>query len=360
MTGGAALASPPPPDAAPALNHHALVIGIQNYREFQPLSAPNRDATRFCRWLTDIAKVPRENIQPVLGEANGTPTNNDIINALDNLGLRLRQWKGGRLYIYFAGHGIGPKVNEVALLPADARIGALHHQVYGTAEIIDHLFKTRYFDEIVMFLDCCREAQEVTPLSLPYRPLDPVAGAPKDPPPRYCVLVGSSMDGRSFELAPNAVRSAEADAFRGLMTEALLEGLHGAYGAVDPSLNAVTTASLEHYVSLKVQERAKSQKLSQQAGPLLRTSEPIVLLPLVSVPLLSLRVTVGEQSAGRPLRLLNFRTKQTRVLGTAKAGETLPDVLLETNTRHLLTDNDMVSELLDPVLMGNPHVLQLP
>lgn len=362
MTGSTAVAHDDAPAAAPDMlhrDHFALVIGIQNYREFEPLAAPNRDAMRFCRWLTDVAKVPKENIQPVLGERDGTPTNSDILTALDNLGLRLRKWKGSRLYIYFAGHGIGPKVNEVALLPADARIDALHHQVFGTAEMIDHLFRTRYFNELVVFLDCCREAQEVTPLGLPYRPLDPVEGAPTDASPRYSVLVGSNLDGRSFELGGAPANPGAAEAYRGLMTEALLEGLNGAYGAIDPKLNAVTTTSLEHYVSSKVAERAKAQNLQQQASLLLRTGDPIVLLQLETVPELTLQIVVGPASAGKRIRIRNLRTSIWRDLGTAAAGEQLPDVILDTNTRHLLTDGDQVMEVLDPVTMENPHVLRL-
>jgi len=351
----------PPAAPNPKLDHFALVIGIQNYREFEPLAAAHEDATRFCRWLTDVAKVPREHIKQVLGESDGTPTNNDILVALNSLGLRLRRRAGTRLYIYFAGHGIGPKVNEVALLPADAHINALNYQVFGAAMMIDHLFKTRYFSEIVMFLDCCREAQEVTPIGLPYA-LEPVSDVdPNDPPPRYCVLVGSNMDGRSFErsAASDPQAGTNVDFFRGLMTQALLDGLNGAHGAVDPVENAVTTVSLEHYVTQKVATLAKQAGVQQQAVVLIRAGAPIQLLKLDAVPQLTLRVNVGPLSAGKVFRIFNFRTNVWHVLGAAAEGEYLPDFKLDTNTRHLFTDDGQVTHLLDPVAMSDPHDITL-
>lgn len=362
MTRTAAFAAPEAaPAAEPSLkrDHFALVIGIQNYREFEPLDAPNRDAASFFRWLTDVAKLPPENIQPVLGESDGTPTNSDILNAFDRLELRMRRWRGSRLYIYFAGHGVGPQVNEVAMLPGDARVDALNQQVFGAAAIIDHLFKRHFFSEIAMFLDCCREAQALTPLGLPYTPVDVVDGAYGKPPPSYYVMVGSNMDGQSFEICQERPRADAAKNSRGLMTEALMEGLHGAYGAVDPVLNAVTTTSLEHYVALKVAERAKDKGLSQQVTPLIKEGGPIVLLQLQSVPQVTLRITIGPQSAGNPIRIRNLRTNTWQVVGTGPASTRLADILLDTNTRHVLTDGHQVMELLDPVTMSNPHVIDL-
>lgn len=358
---GPAPADPPPAAPDPKLDHFALVIGIQNYREFEPLAAAHEDATRFCRWLTDVAKVPREHVHQVIGESDGTPTNDDIFRALNNLGLRNGRRTGTRLYIYFAGHGVGPKVNEVALLPANAHINALNYQVLGAALMIDHLFKTRYFSEIVMFLDCCREAQEVTPIGLPYK-LEPVSDvAPTDPPPRYCVLVGSNMDGRSFERELNGDPQAAGtvDVFRGLMTQALLDGLNGAHGAVDPVENAVTTVSLEHYVTQRVAALATEAGVQQQAVVLIRAGAPIELLKLDEVPRLTLRVKIGPISAGKLLRILNFRTNVSHVLGIGVDGAELDDFKLDTNTRHLLTNGDEVAQLLDPVTMSDPHVIVL-
>jgi hypothetical protein len=362
VNGGPALAPTGTSAAAPApgRDHYALVIGIQNYREFERLAAPHRDATRFCQWLTDVINVPRENIQLVLGgDRDGTPANGDILNALDNLGLRLRLRKGSRLYIYYAGHGIGSQINEVALLPADARINALHQQVFGASQIIDHLFKTRYFDELIMFLDCCREAQEVATLGLPYRPLEPVPDSGAKPPPRYCVLVGSNMDGRSFEVERGAQPGQNAEDYRGLMTEALLEGLNGATGAIDPQLNAVTTASLERFLRLRVAELAKAATVPQQAGALLSTADPIVLLQYPSVRQITLRVTPGAQHADKTFRIRNLRSKEWRLLGIAQAGKPFPDMRLDIDTRHLLTDGGDITEILDPATMSDPHVLTL-
>lgn len=355
----ASTAAPPMGTAPPLGNqdHFALVIGIQDYREFEPLEAPRTDAARFCEWLEKHAEVPVKNIHQVVGKGNSTPTNSDILEALDQLGLRTLSRKGSRLYIYYAGHGVGPAVGEVALVPADGRIGGLNQQVFGMATWINQLVQARFFDEIVVFLDCCREAQTVTAIGLPYQSLAPAAGAINDP--KFTIFVGCNVNERSFESCGTGEKLNETH-FRGLMTQALLEGLKGSPSAVDPLSNAVTTESLERFLKHRVSALAERDGLKQKAYVMLRSADPIMLLQLNRQPEITLDLRVGPTTAGKPIRIRNLRTKEWSDLGSGSEGTLLPRVRLAANTRHLLTDGDELTEVLDPTEMGETYEHTLP
>src|SRR5262249_5596223 len=65
---------------------------------------------------------------------------------------------GRRLYLYFAGHGVefhGPP-NQPALLMANATRRRLDRHV-GARAYADWFIDAVYFDEVVLFFDCCRE-----------------------------------------------------------------------------------------------------------------------------------------------------------------------------------------------------------
>ena len=81
---------------------------------------------------------------------------------------------GRRLYIYMAGHGIAPGENQTALLMANAnydkrRYGTGYHVIgeYVAGWVAD----AHYFDEILLFMDCCREIQAVPAPNMPWGPL---------------------------------------------------------------------------------------------------------------------------------------------------------------------------------------------
>lgn len=365
VTLGAAMAAAvglPPPDQPltygdPA-KHFALVIGIGRYREYPPLNSPGQDAVRFCEWLVTKAGVPPENIRPVIGERDGVPTNDDIIAAMVKLGLRGKQWQGSRLYIYYAGHGVGPDLSEVALLPANAMIDGLQGEVFGVVKLLNHFAKTCMFDEVVAFLDCCRDQVEVQVRPLPWAADGPVVN-PRDPMPdfNYYSLVGSGFSGKSFELlrAPEAVEAT----YRGLMTEALLEGLNGAPGAVDPDQpDRITTASLQRFVVEHVAKAASDNKLKQQVDPLFGTSTPIVLCQLAGPPEMTINITIGPQCANQPIRIQSARDFQIREVGNGPEGTSL-SVRIAAGSRHQLLAGTY-STMLDPSQLKDHHDLQLP
>ncbi len=342
-TAGAAVMDP--------TTQHALVVGIEHYREYTPLKSPRRDAARFCRWLEDVAQVPPENIHLVAGEGDGTPTNDDILQAVDSLGPRQGARKGSRLYVYYAGHGLGPNCLEVALLPANAGINRIEYQCFGVGKWLDYFTRTRLFDEVILFLDCCREEQSVETIGLPYKPVQLFQNA-IDEQINYFALMGSGHGGKSFE-------ETDRDNERGLMTDALLEGLNGAPGAVDPATgNCITTESLQRYVMARV---AENTQFNQKVEPWVMTGTPMTLRTLPAIPELTLTIVVGPQTAGKTLQLLNPKTWNLRVLGPAVANAALPPIVIAANTRHqLMTDDLGWQSILDPSQMTEPYELHLP
>jgi hypothetical protein len=75
---------------------------------------------------------------------------------------------GRRLYIYLAGHGFGPDVEEAALLMANASRRRMHH-IPGRRYA--RWFRTAaFFEEVVLLMDCCRDDYPEVPLHVPAWP----------------------------------------------------------------------------------------------------------------------------------------------------------------------------------------------
>ena len=171
-----------------AVNDWAIVVGVWCYPGLDDLRGPENDAVAFANWLgkPDGGDVPpgpsqRPQIQlilssdfhPPFGTVNAAqPTREGIERALDllqevaeenkqnNKGLRV----GRRLYLYFAGHGFGPKLDESALLTANATPSRVRYHIAGRSWA-DWFHVANYFDEVVLFMDCCRNVFSNAPIN---------------------------------------------------------------------------------------------------------------------------------------------------------------------------------------------------
>ena len=118
-----------------AQDDYAVVVGIAGYPKLGDLDGTENDAIAFSEWLVsaDGGDVPRQNVKLVLSSDypyNGRPTEALPTTALvdqkfdelieDGLGQGGRL--GRRLYMFFAGHGIAPDIDETALLMANAAV----------------------------------------------------------------------------------------------------------------------------------------------------------------------------------------------------------------------------------------------
>lgn len=151
---------------------YAVVVGINHYPTIGSLKGAEQDALNFIEWLKDPhgGDVPEEQILKVLSSdfnpqsespIYARPNIEDIHAKFDELGDlyiesdHTHRRVGRRLYLFFSGHGIG-KYERGALLLANARnTGRLTHFPSSDAAML--ITKSAAFDEVVLFMDCCRD-----------------------------------------------------------------------------------------------------------------------------------------------------------------------------------------------------------
>lgn len=242
-------------------NDWAVVVGIQQYFDRSALGVlggPENDATEFFEWVTspsggDVPKTQAKLIlssqfrQPFTAAADAMPTNKAITAAFDHLkdiaeendrrGLGLTV--GDRLYIFMAGHGFAPSLNDelTALLTAEALVAQsqLNH-VIGSY-MADWFWRAAYFKQVVLFMDCCRSILPCTQLYTPYQDL---RGPDYDLLTRFYAY-GARVGRESREWTPPGGKC------HGVFTMALMNGLRGAaYDPRDPK--NITAESLRDYL----------------------------------------------------------------------------------------------------------------
>ncbi|HST42082.1 MAG TPA: caspase family protein [Conexibacter sp.] len=156
-----------------AARDHALVVGIDGYSKLRRLQGAEADALAMRDWLVDAdgGDVPSAQVTTILSSAyppaprpaKARPMTDDVRAELEQLiddagpGLRL----GRRLYLYLAGHGFAPAIDEVAVLMANASDRTLHHM--PCVRYADKFRESTVFEEVVLLIDCCREMYEWPP-----------------------------------------------------------------------------------------------------------------------------------------------------------------------------------------------------
>lgn len=240
---------------------YAVVIGIKDYPAFDKddnrLEGPENDAQSFYDWLTakEGGDVPSQNVKLITSTNSGSPFKKDaddarpIVNevqrAFENLqkiaaqndvdknGYRV----GRRLYIYMSGHGFAPTFEETGLLMANAtpdRAGPTYHVLgHYTA---DWFFRARCFEEVFLFMDCCREVFEVLGLNKSFSDRN---GSGAITQVKRFYGLATMWSGIAREKDIDGVR-------RGVFTHALIKGLEGA--ACNPNTGKLTALSLKNFI----------------------------------------------------------------------------------------------------------------
>jgi len=241
-----------------AANDYAVVVAIQKYRNataLQALEGPINDADDFIGWLKSVGAVPDGNIFPYYLKSDdkaSTPSQSEVWAKMTEIGALAPQGErvGRRIYIFLAGHGVGVDMDEVGLLTVEASSEA-DFTVAG-AKAANYYSKNAYFDEVVLFMDCCR-------------PWDVEVQAHYDPTKRraspYAGEVRRFMAFASQFGLPARERSIGGRT-NGVFSRALIDGLKGA--AANPA-GAVTTNSLRAYLPGAMQ-RLLGTKEKQRAG----------------------------------------------------------------------------------------------
>jgi hypothetical protein len=218
--------------------NYAVVIGIDHY-ETKPLAAAVSDAKDFAAWLINKKLVPDkpENIKVLLSETNNQIANNlDIDKAVDEIikDAKTHRAESNRLYFYFAGHGIGVTYDVTAL--------CLRFWPNWFNHCISSLdYKTWFinkgvFDEIFIFLDCCREFDQLINAASP----SPDWKLPIGNKSPKILICNSTMYGKlSYEVS--------LDKKRGAFTSFLIQSLNG-----DADINntgKITTGDLKNHIN---------------------------------------------------------------------------------------------------------------
>jgi Caspase domain len=234
--------------AAQQLKDYALVVSIGKYADsgfLQQLDGPVNDARCFVEWLVSDkgGSLPAANVDPYRLESDATaqkPKTGDVIEAVRSL-LALAPGDeriGRRLYIFLAGHGVGPDLDDAGLLTVEATEDM---PSYLEGRRYANLFRGRAaFDEVILMMDCCRDYDGDLPEgSFPFKKKVDAHGASKVKR-FYAYATGFGKAARERDFGGQV---------KGVFSHVLLEGLNG--GAIDGD-GCITGTSLERYVRKKL------------------------------------------------------------------------------------------------------------
>lgn len=302
---------------------HAVVIGIKDYGSLKPpLSGPVLDAEAFANWLKspnggDLLAV---NVRQVLSTTFDNSTQSDALGFKPDLtAMRRPLWElmaltknqfgkkaplvGRRLYLYFSGHGITPRVdpitgtNQSGLLAAncveDVNYDAIAGYAYAEWFRLSHAF-----DEILLFMDCCRtDRPDIAPAPI----TTPIVqgGTPDDVRVFYAWATG--WDSRAFEQPlGNPAQT------RGVFTFALLDALEN---ALPDEQGQLTTKGLVGHLKLRVTELREG---AQQQPPTFFPPEPdgrFVIRQQPQATRANVTITFAPALFGRPVDLQHGQFK---------------------------------------------------
>jgi hypothetical protein len=255
----------------PLLEDYGIVVGINNYPALTALRGPEADAIAFWRWLVSpaggmvaLSKVTRilssdypapdlsnpATWQPALDAVKGGFWNlSDLAvkNSVKTGDARV----GRRLWVFLAGHGITPvktqsaDMDNSALLAATAAVGRYGEHLTAYSWI--QWFKdAAAFDEIVLFMDCCRDLKNnVSPLPCT---LDPIIGDRSRV--RMLYAAATDLDSQSWE-------DEFGGQYHGLFSYALMQTLQNE--ALLDSQGRLTATNLVEQLKKEVKTLRKDQ-----------------------------------------------------------------------------------------------------
>lgn len=240
-------------------NYFAILVGISRYADsnLHPLDGPVRDVRLMKDWLEleNGGNVPPANITPIISNESSQVAATDgdmppvfedfrkaflsVVSNPDNKNFIKRKGQGSRLYLYFSGHGFCEKRKQephAALYVANTSWN-WNSNIYGTS-FAQWTKDQGLFDEIVLIMDCCRDAELVKTLFEPLLPKPVDIGAARNV--KLFELYGAPRGGRAQE-RPIPSRNNEV---HGLLTHAFLDALEHA----DPGKPDVSTQAIKGYL----------------------------------------------------------------------------------------------------------------
>jgi hypothetical protein len=276
-----------------AFDDRGIVVGITNYPGISTLKGPEADADDFYDWLTSpsFGDVPSDRVEKIVPSRYTTspkPTE-EVAQAFDDLQTEAfvsasPKRLGRRLYVYAAGHGAGlsfrddPDESDAAFLVANATMFNAIHVMAKVRAL--YFLKAGIFDEIVVFMDCCRNQVSLNPNF-----------------PNYMNAVNMNNLGQErrkfFAFATKWGQNAREKEFdgvtRGIFTTALMRGLRGAAAKAD---GTITSNSLRNYLVNNMKNLMTDQELTAANFQQPDIPDPLVDLVFATVPPPRVKVTV--------------------------------------------------------------------
>lgn len=253
----------------------AIVVGIKNYvdPDLAGLQGPENDAKDFYDWVvsSDGGAVPKGQATlirssdyhpPFKDPATAMPNPEAIKAAFDHLlsiadqneKKGLGREVGNRLYLFFSGHGFAPAQHDelTALLTANASIANAQLTHVIGSYMADKFWRGKFFNEILLFMDCCRSVMDCAQLYMPWT--DERATDYYKVRRFYAYGARVAKESREWQMPDGK--------FHGVFTKTLLDALGGSgYDPRDPAL--ITAESLrdqlyngfKHFMSAADQTR---------------------------------------------------------------------------------------------------------
>lgn len=245
----AAPASSSPTSNTDGSNAWAVVIGVENYREkLAPASGAQFDADAFAEFAKNTLNVPEANIRLLKDERASRA---DMSAVLTEWLPRNAVKPGGKVYVFFSGHG-APDIEEGSayLMPYDANPTYIKSGGMRVADLQERLGKLNN-QTVYLFLDACFSGSgERSVLAQGTRPMVPV----KEIKTSGGVVTVSAS-------AASETTGAHTQSGHGLFTYHLLNGLTG---AADSDKNAnITVSELKKYLVESVQTEARRDNREQ-------------------------------------------------------------------------------------------------
>lgn len=328
----------------------AVVVGITAYPALSKVEAPETDAEDFYTWVTskegggiDPARatliISRKCIPPPpYTSYNDAHPQVEAINealtkmheiALKNLDEGHGRQAGRRLYLFFAGHGFNPE-GHVALLTANSPAGVYANHIPATAWA-DWFWMSGYFEEILLFMDCCRDF-------IPSIPANPVILGPPTPGGAqagkrlYCFA--TDWNKRAWE------RPMDDGQVHGVFSKTLITGLRGA--ACDRFTGEITTSTLSGYLKDAMPYFFDEK---DRNNPTIRTTpklsdwsdEKFIIARVPAVPTYPIRLILPPQFQNEPLQLIFGSGEHNKRLPLKSSGDTL-NLTLSRGSYYLIVD----------------------
>jgi hypothetical protein len=236
---------------------YALVVGIERYRSEPAAAAARGDATTFADLARTTLGLSADHVRQALDDrATKADIETEIAWLANSVG------KGGRVYLYFAGHGVpDPSDGRPYLLPYDGSRVTVSTSGLGIADVLERLAQSEA-EEVLVFVDACYAGRSLAWPGL--RGLELDDGEPVAPSTPTRVALFTAATGSGLSATGTSGKS-------GLFTQYLVRGL--GQGEADRDADGeITMDELDQWVTPQVQRDAKQDHGRTQV-PRLRLSE---------------------------------------------------------------------------------------